>query len=139
MPASTMRMPRSASAACSATEADGSMVLQSITIVPGRAPSAMPSGPSATASTSGPFGSTVTTMSERSATARGESDALGAEHLERLDGRQVRVKDRQRKAVLSRFLPIPRPIEPSPIRPTRCSGMLASHRRSPSTSFSLFA
>ena len=115
--ASTMRTPRAARATPIAREVAGAIVLQSTRIVPGRAPAATPSGPSAAASTSGPSGSTVMTMSARAATARG----VGATVVPRSDSAASGLASWtvSGKPCLIRFPPIPRPIAPSPIRPIR--------------------
>ncbi len=74
--ASSQSQPFSANRLANFFVAIGLIELMSMRILPGLKPSAMPSAPNTTASTSGVSGTMVMTASQRSATSRGEPQAM---------------------------------------------------------------
>src|SRR5690242_15096495 len=99
--------------------AAGEMLLMSTTSNPGWAPSAMPSGPKVTASTSGAFVTIVTTMSERSATSRGVLLTVAPSASSGLARDSVRLVTVSGKPAFRAFRAIGWPMIPRPTKPTR--------------------
>jgi hypothetical protein len=123
---SSIATPRPASRAAKSRVADGEIVDMSTTSVPGAAPSATPSGPKRTASTSGVSETIVTTTSLALATAAGlgcrvtsRASSSGARPVVRFQA----LTENPPRATLAA---IAAPIVPRPTKPTRIIvGMVA--------------
>src|SRR5499426_2504873 len=117
--ASSMRMPRAASAAATRFVTCGSMVLISSTASPAAPPSATPLGPRMTASTSAELGRMVRTTSLACATSLGDAAAF-APTATRTSTRSLTTSHTVRgKPCFSTFLAMGPPISPRPMKPTR--------------------
>ena len=98
------------------------MVLMSMTIVPGAAPSIMPPGPTMTCSTSGESETQVTTISLPLAASLGDAaaDAPASVRGSMRDG--VRFQTVTSWPAFTRFMHMGVPISPSPTKPTLAMG-----------------
>ena len=121
--ASSIRTPFAASALPTFCETSGEMVDMSRKRRPERAPSMMPSLPSATSSTSGEFGSIVMSTSTWPATSRGEAADLAPAPTSSCTGPWLRLCTTRAYPALSRFLAMGRPMIPRPMNPTVCAIM----------------
>ena len=116
-PASTSSMPDSRRRAPIAAVCDGLPLVRSTTIVPGSAPSTMPSGPKQTCSTSFEVGSERQIVRAAPATARGESAGCAPASVSRASASGCRSSATRPKPAPSTLRAIGPPMLPSPIKP----------------------
>ncbi len=117
--ASTMPIPRSRRRAANAVVADGEIVEQSTSRPPAASPSATPSGPNTTASTSGVSETQVTTMSAARAASDGEAASVPPSASRSAARPGVRFHAVTGNPALRRLAAIATPMVPSPTNAIR--------------------
>ena len=120
--ASRKAMPRSESLAAMSRAASAAMVEVSITIAPRAAPPTVPRSPRWTSSTCGASGTeeTMTSLARPTSAGSRTARAPGTSRANASAFSKCRVATVSRKPAFARFLAMPWPMVPRPIKPTDC-------------------